>query len=64
MQTEGNTVRFTLGGMLFEYDPEKNRKILRNTEYLLRAPRAYSSTMIVLNSMMKPIVRTRTVTIQ
>ena len=21
-----NTIRFTLGGMLFEYDPEKNRK--------------------------------------
>ena len=26
METGGNMVRFTLGGMLFEYDPEKNRK--------------------------------------
>ena len=26
METGGNLVRFTLGGMLFEYDPEKNRK--------------------------------------
>ena len=26
METRGNIVRFTLGGMLFEYDPEKNRK--------------------------------------
>ena len=26
MEVGGNMVRFTLGGMLFEYDPEKNRK--------------------------------------
>ena len=26
MEVEENVVRFTLGGMLFEYDPEKNRK--------------------------------------
>ena len=26
METGENLVRFTLGGMLFEYDPEKNRK--------------------------------------
>ena len=26
METGGNLVRFTLGGMLFEYDSEKNRK--------------------------------------
>lgn len=26
MDPEGNVVRFTLGGMLFEYDSEKNRK--------------------------------------
>ena len=26
METGESTVRFTLGGMLFEYDPEKNRK--------------------------------------
>lgn len=26
MECEGNVVRFTLGGLLFEYDPEKNRK--------------------------------------
>ena len=26
MEVRGDIVRFTLGGMLFEYDPEKNRK--------------------------------------
>lgn len=26
METERAAVRFTLGGLLFEYDPEKNRK--------------------------------------
>lgn len=26
METAENIVRFTLGGLLFEYDPEKNRK--------------------------------------
>ena len=26
VEARGNMVRFTLGGMLFEYDPEKNRK--------------------------------------
>lgn len=26
METAENVVRFTLGGLLFEYDPEKNRK--------------------------------------
>ena len=26
MEVGGNVVQFTLGGMLFEYDPEKNRK--------------------------------------
>ena len=26
METEETVVRFTLGGLLFEYDPEKNRK--------------------------------------
>ena len=26
METGENTIRFTLGGMLFEYDSEKNRK--------------------------------------
>ena len=26
MESYADTVRFTLGGMLFEYDPEKNRK--------------------------------------
>lgn len=26
MRTAGDVVRFTLGGLLFEYDPEKNRK--------------------------------------
>ena len=26
MEVGGDMVRFTLGGMLFEYDPEKNRK--------------------------------------
>ena len=26
MEAEGNVVRFTLGGVLFEYDSEKNRK--------------------------------------
>lgn len=26
METEENVVRFTLGGLLFEYDPDKNRK--------------------------------------
>ena len=26
METAANAVRFTLGGLIFEYDPEKNRK--------------------------------------
>lgn len=26
MEAKENVIRFTLGGMLFEYDPEKNRK--------------------------------------
>lgn len=29
VETAGNVVRFTLGGMLFEYDPEKNRKNIK-----------------------------------
>lgn len=26
MEATENVIRFTLGGLLFEYDPEKNRK--------------------------------------
>lgn len=32
MQIAENVIRFTLGGLLFEYDPEKNRKNIENTE--------------------------------
>ncbi len=59
-KTAENVVRFTLGGLLFEYNPEKNRKILRNTEYPLKAPRVCFSTMTVLNFMMRLIVGMRT----
>lgn len=31
MEAEENVVRFTLGGLLFEYDPEKKQKEYRET---------------------------------
>ncbi len=32
MGSEETVVRFTLGGLLFEYDPDKTERILKNTE--------------------------------
>ena len=32
--TEETVVRFTLGGLLFEYDPDKNRKNIEKHPYL------------------------------
>ena len=53
VETGDTVVRFTLGGILFEYDPGKNRKILRNTEYPSRAQPVCFSIMIVLNYTMR-----------
>ena len=53
-----------LGGLIFEYDPEKTGKILRNTEYLLRVQHVYFSIMIALNYTMRLTAGTKTAMIR
>ena len=59
-----HVTRFTLGGLLFEYDPEKTEEILKNTEFLLKAPQGCSLITTALSSMTNPTARTRTAMIQ
>ena len=64
MEVEENVVRFTLGGMLFEYDSEKNRKNIEKHGISFKSAARVFLTMTVLNSTMRPIVGRKIATIQ
>lgn len=55
------TVRFTLGGLLFEYDPEKNRKNIEKHGVSLEVA---ARVLTVLSFMTKPTVGMRTAMIR
>lgn len=56
MEIAENVVRFTLGGLLFEYDPEQNRKNIQKTEFPSKTPHESSLIITVLNSMTRSVV--------
>ena len=57
-------MRFTLGGLLFEYDPEQNRKNIEKHGISFKSAARVFLIMTVLNSTMKPTVGRKTAMIQ
>ena len=57
-------VTFTLGGMVFEYDEEKNRKMSKSMEYHSGMRHAFSLIMIELSFMMRNTAMMRIVMIR
>ena len=53
METAANAVRFTLGGLIFEYDPEKNRKNIEKHGISFKSAARVFFIMIVLNYTMR-----------
>ena len=64
VKTTENVVRFTLGGLTFEYDLEKKRKNIEKHGIFFRALRVYFSIMTALNSTMLPTARMKTAMIR
>ncbi len=49
-------VRFSLGGVIFEYDEEKTAEILRSMAFLSKLPPVFSLTMTVSKCLTMNIV--------
>ncbi len=64
MGSEETVVRFTLGGLLFEYDPSKNRKNIENMGSRLRVLPVCFLIMTESNSMMRLTVGMKTAMIR
>lgn len=56
---DNRMVSFSLGGMAFEYDDNKNQINIKNTEFHLRVQRVSSLTMTESSSMMRIIAMTK-----
>lgn len=58
-QNENRTITFMLGGMIFEYDEEKNVKNIKNMEFHSKVPLVYFLITIELSFLMKKIASRR-----